>query len=366
MGFVAGEKMSKSMKVKLSIVLLVPLIMLLNTISKRYPQFIETYYSSLLNKVIIRVLSLITEIFPFSLAEFFVFTLIIILIILFIVILFSIRKKKFIQSVINLAAYLSLLYILFMFLWGFNYNRLSFDKIAGLTVEKSSKEELYALCRSLIERANTLRNEIHENDNGIMSLENGYKDVFRRAQAGYDEAARTYSKLGGKYGTPKKILLSPKMSYTGITGIYIPYTAEANVNINITDMMLPCTVAHEMAHQRGFAREDEANYIAYLTCSSHPDKDFQYSGVMLALIYSTNALASVDRESYKQLAKEYSAGVKRDLQYDYEFWQKYEGKVEEISNNVNNTYLKSNGQQDGVRSYGRMVDLLLAEYKSKH
>lgn len=153
------------------------------------------------------------------------------------------------------------------------------------------------------------------------------------------------------------------MSYTGITGIYIPYTGEANVNINSTDFMLPSTVAHEMAHQRGFAREDEANYIAYLTCSMHPDRDFQYSGVMLALIYSMNALAENDIEAYKVLRSKYSEGVKNDLRYDAEFWAKYEGKTQEISNNVNNTYLKSNGQKDGVQSYGRMVDLLIAEYK---
>jgi hypothetical protein len=145
----------------------------------------------------------------------------------------------------------------------------------------------------------------------------------------------------------------------------MPYTGEANVNTNITDFMLPATAAHEMAHQRGFAREDEANYIAYLTCTLNPDVDFQYSGTMLALIYSANALAGADASSYKELYKTYSEGIRRDLKYDYEFWQKYKGKTQEISNNINNTYLRTNGQKDGVQSYGRMVDLLLAEQRKK-
>jgi len=86
---------------------------------------------------------------------------------------------------------------------------------------------------------------------------------------------------------------------------------------------------------------------------------------MLALIYSMNALADVDFEAYKDLVGKYSPGMRRDLIDNNEFWAQYEGKVEKISNSINNTYLKTNGQKDGVQSYGRMVDLLLAEYRSK-
>lgn len=121
------------------------------------------------------------------------------------------------------------------------------------------------------------------------------------------------------------------MSYTGITDIYIPYTGEANINVNGTDMMLPSTVLHEMAHQRGFAIEDEANYIAYLSCTMYPDVDFQYSGVMLALIHSMNALASKDMDEYIKLTKIYSEGVRRDIRYYSNIWKQYEGKLEEAS-----------------------------------
>ena len=79
-----------------------------------------------------------------------------------------------------------------------------------------------------------------------------------------------------------------------------------------------------------------------------------------------NALASHDIEGYKVLAGKYSKAVRRDLQYENAFWAKYKGKIDEISNKVNDTYLKSNGQEDGVASYGRVVDLLLAEYRTKN
>lgn len=350
-------------KLKIAILIFLMITFIFNISLNSYPYFVEKYYSTGINKVTIQALSSFTGLLPFSLAEFLVFFLLGILIMLFVLMLISIKKRRFKQSFLNFFAYVSLLYILFMFLWGFNYDRLSFDKISGLQVRESSKQELYLLCEDLIKRANFLREKLDENSKGIMVIRGGYKDVFKRAEKGYDTVANLYPELSGKYGPPKRILLSSKMSYTGITGIYIPYTGEANVNINITDMMLPATAAHEMAHQRGFAREDEANYIAYFTCSMHPDADFQYSGVMLALIYSMNALAGSDMEGYKALKTNYSTGVRNDLIYDKEFWAKYEGKTQEISDNINNTYLKSNGQTDGVKSYGRMVDLLLAEYR---
>lgn len=357
--------MIRKIKFKLSIILLVPIIIFANIIFMRFPGFIEKYYSNTIDKFIRQALSYITSLFPTSLAEFLIPLLIIILVYMIGALFINIRKDKFLNKFINVLVYISILYIAFMVLWGFNYNRYSFDKIAGLKVENSSKKELYSLCEKLIDKANTLRSSVKEDSKGVMTIPGGYKDVFKREQLGYNAASKFYPELGGKYGPPKRILLSENMSYTGITGIYIPYTGEANVNINETDFMLPCTTAHEMAHQRGFAREDEANYIAYVVCTMHPNADFQYSGVMLAVTYSMNALADVNMDGYRELVKRYSLGVKRDIINENKHWEKYKGNAQEFTNNMNDTYLKSNGQQDGVESYGRMVDLLLAEYRSK-
>jgi len=267
------------------------------------------------------------------------------------------------MQLINILTYLSILYVLFMFLWGFNYDRLSFNKIADLKIERSTEDQLKGLCTQLIDRANTIRKKVNVTPKGIMVENGGYKDVFDRAEKGYEKTSLIFPQLGGRYSKPKPILLSEAMCYTGITGMYMPYTGEANVNVRVKDFMLPSTAAHEMAHQRGFAREDEANYIAYITCLSNPDADFQYSGVMLALISSMNALADKDMGAYKTLQKYYSIGVKNDIDSNNDFWRKYSGKIESISTKVNNSYLKSNGQIDGTQSYGRMVDLLLAQYK---
>ena len=353
--------MKNKYKAKIILIILSFITVLFNLILRRNPKIVEKYYSNSINKVTRQMLSFITGIFPFSMGEFLIFFLLIILLVLLVTLIIKIKKGGFLIGLLNITAYLSLLYILFMLLWGFNYNRLSFDKIAGLKVQKSTEKELYDLCDNLIARANTLRTKVKENSEGVMVIQGGYKEALQRVVKGYEKASVIYPELGGKYGPPKPILLSEKMCYTGITGIYMPYTGEPNVNISTPDFDIAFTAAHEMAHQRGFAREDEANYIAYLACTMNPDTDFQYSGVIMALINSMNALAKQNTTYYNILTKKYSIGLRRDLKYDYNFWSKYEGKAEKFTDNVNNNYLKSNGEQEGTQSYGKMVDLLLAE-----
>jgi hypothetical protein len=151
------------------------------------------------------------------------------------------------------------------------------------------------------------------------------------------------------------------MSYLGIGGIFIPFTCEANVNATLPDWEILFTSAHELAHQRGFAREEEANYVGYLACRAHPDRDFQYSGTFRAALYSLSALAQVDRPSYGRLRGRVTAPLSRDLAALAAWHRRYESRLGEVQERVNDAYLKTQGQADGVRSYGRMVDLLLAE-----
>lgn len=356
---------------KSALILLLPFGIMLTYVSSLVPGLVETVYSNAVYKMIGQSLSLATGIFPFSTAEF-----IILLLVLFITLRLAMLIVKLFQgtpgkghiilrSLTNMLIFASLIYFSFILLWGLNYHRLPFSRIAGLDIKPASVHELAEVCESIIDRANELRSKVGEDADGVMQLPDGKPDVFNRAYKGYDNAAEVYPKLGGKYGRPKGVMLSHLMSYTGISGVYFPFTTEANVNIAIPDSMLPSTTCHEMAHQRGFAREDEANYIAYLTSSLHPDADFQYSGTLLALIHSMNALYNHDQEKFKELYKKYSMGVMRDLADINDFWERYEGPVEEFSSDINDAYLKANRQQDGIQSYGRMVDLLIAEYRMK-
>ncbi|HWP95713.1 MAG TPA: DUF3810 domain-containing protein [Syntrophomonadaceae bacterium] len=352
------------------LILCLPLAIVLSRFFSFNSLLVENYYSRGLDRSIIQGLSAVTGIFPFSLAELAVILLLVFIVwqIFRMVITPAKRKElgrdKSARFLINVLVLISLAYFIFTLLWGLNYYRLTFANITHMTVRPASKEELADLCESLIVQANQLRTIVDEDHDGVMHITEGKEQVLNRASAGYLEAADRYPQLGGKYGKAKGVLFSETLSYMGLSGVYCPFTGEANVNMAIPDSMLPATVCHEMAHQRGFAREDEANYIAYLTCKFNPDPGFQYSGILLAVTNAMNMMRNVDAERYQQLRKEYGTGLRNDLADISQYWAKHESFLERISSQVNDGYLKSNGQTAGIYSYNQMVDLLLAERRA--
>ena len=210
-------------------------------------------------------LSRLTGLIPFSLAEILVIILIIyILYSLVSSVIKSIRHRKWIYIVtfaVFMAKLFSILFLLQTLLWGINYERLTFAQNAGIQVRESSVDELEELCKSLIHDANTLRNQVKLDQSGVMKNNGNFKDLTRRAPLGYKEAQKEYPFLRGDYGRPKPVLLSRLMSHSNIIGIYTGITGEANIDIDITDMELPSTIMHEMAHQRGLpTRTKQTSY----------------------------------------------------------------------------------------------------------
>ncbi|MGI6451086.1 MAG: DUF3810 domain-containing protein [Desulfitobacteriia bacterium] len=350
------------------------------------PAVIENFYTLRLAKPAAGALSLASGVFPFSLAEVIMIFLgagLILGLVRFLFLLLkaillrikpSLKKARFrsqpktgglLSCLYRIIVLLGIIYFSFIILWGLNYNRLSFAEIAGLELQESSVEELAELSGRLIARANELRLSLPEDSRGVFQLEGGFPTVRALAPKALAKAGEIYPELAGNFGRPKPVFLSKLMSYTGISGIYFPFTGEANVNVDIPESLLPATTCHELAHQRGIAREDEANYIAWVACNLSEEPAFQYSGVQLALIYSMNALYEHAPEKARELQQQYSPQVARDLKYISEYWEKYEGKVEEVASDINDAYLKSNRQEEGVQSYGRMVDLLLTEQKAE-
>ncbi len=331
---------------------------------------IESIYSTRVYKWLNMPLSIITGLLPFSLAEIIVYMALLFIIYKLTVFVKDISNnskkildynylKKFIK---NTFFYIIILYLAFIIIWGLNYYRQSFSETIGIKTSQYSKSDLENLCLLLINNSNLLRKDIREDKNGVMIIENGVEWVLENATTGYDIISKSITSLSGSYGKPKPILLSKLMCYTGIVGIYFPLTGEANINICAPAPSLPSIVAHEMAHQRGYARENEANFISFLACVYNPYTEFKYSGFLLALTYSMNALRKEDLISYKNLITLYSDGLSRDITYINKFWKRYEGPIEKFSTDVNNAYLKANNQKDGIKSYGKMVDLLIAYY----
>lgn len=369
-----GIHMKEVLKLKRNFLLLLfPLSILLILLARQSSFFAEQIFALHIYKWLSQFVSLFTGIIPLSLAELLLMILPIFLIIILIKFIGRIIKDKnnikiyLTKAFINILCSASLLFFLFIILGGLNYYRYSFTYYSNLEVKKSSLEELYGLTRTLAQQANELRDQIPlEDENGVFKLSMSKFELADEANRAMASLAKVYPVLGGRYSSPKPILLSPLMSYTEITGIFIPFTMEANVNVHISDYSIPYTMFHELAHQRGFMREDEANFISYLAGINSDNVELMYSSTMLALINSGNALYGENKEMYFEVRSTYSDGVIRDIRANSQYWTKYEDSViSTISNKINDTYLKANAQVDGVKSYGRMVDLMLAKYRKE-
>jgi hypothetical protein len=359
------QKLSK----KYLLISLAPLGYVLNRVSIANSELTERYYSGGIYKVISWLVGNIIEWVPFSVAELMLPALVLLVLWRLVVLAFRMIKAKkerwiYLRNfILNAALAASLIYFSFLFMWGFNYNRQSLAEITGLEVRPSSTEELIQLTEALLQDANTLRRGVDVNEEGVMIPFGGAKSGFERAKAGYEAASMLLPELKGARSRPKPLLFSSVIAYTNIWGIYSPFTVESNVNMEIPTPMLLSTMMHEVAHQLGFAREDEANYLAYLTCSLHPDRDFQYAGALFALSYAMGSVYQNDKDAYRDIYERLDEGVKKDLAENSKYHEKYDGPVREAFSKSNDAYLKANNQKDGERSYGRMVDLLLAQYR---
>lgn len=220
-------------------------------------------------------------------------------------------------------------------------------------------DELIRVCEILTREVNFYAEQVTRDSDGLMVLDGS--ESGRAVKAMYS-LGKKYEGMAGYYPQPKALAGSWLLSIQNLTGIYAPFTVEANYNNDMTDYNIPFTACHELSHLRGFMQEEEANFIAYLACMESDAAEFRYSGSLLGWIHCSNALRREDTEAWREIRGKLSEKAAPDLLANSEFWSSYEGKAAEVSEKINDRYLKANGQADGVKSYGRMVDLLIAYY----
>ncbi len=256
-------------------------------------------------------------------------------------------------------AFLSAFYFWFTLFWGFNYHRRPVEELVHIESRAVSTPELIALCRRLIDLTNASRARL----NGESAGPSSRHQLITQAPWGFAVAARRVPELAYAQLSVKAVYAPQIMSFFGVSGIYFPFTGEANVNLHPPVFLLPATVCHEMAHQIGFASEDEANYVAFLVCRLHPDPAFQYSGNYLALKYAMNRLHRLHPRAYQQLQRTYSAGLARDLAENRRYWERFHNPVAVFSDWFYDLFLKANDQTDGIASYAKVVELIMGEYR---
>ena len=245
---------------------------------------------------------------------------------------------------------------------GINYRRESFSMKEGIITWRYTSEDLKQVCIWLTDEVNDLASLVDRDQDQILSLESPEQDGAVEAM---ERLSEEYPSLKGYYPRPKQLILSEVLSYQGLTEIYLPFTIEANYNGDMTSYNKPFTACHELSHLRGFMEEREANFIAFLACIGSDRIDFQYSGYLSGWVYCMNALYRADYDSWAEVRVMLDPLAEVDLAANNAFWDRYEGPIERAADRVNDTYLKANGQADGVQSYDRMVDLIVAYYGNR-
>ena len=312
------------------------------------------------------VLSLLTGWIPFSVGEAVILLL---PLALFLVLRHAVRhrcgswKAAGVYVGILLSVALTL-FTSFTFTFAAGYRGTPLDEKLELERSPVSAQELYDTAVILIENINRETAEVEFIREGFSVMPYTKEEMNTLLNIAYEKVADEYRFITHVDSRVKPVLVSEIMSYMHITGVYSFFTGEANLNVNFPDYTLPYTAAHEMSHQRGIAREDEANFMAFLVTVASDDPYIRYCGYLNAYEYVANALWQADRELYYKAVAHLNTEVKDEMAAYSAFYDKYrESTVSEVSNTINNNYLQSQGTP-GTVSYGMVVDLTVAFYRA--
>ena len=246
-------------------------------------------------------------------------------------------------------------------MWTPCYYAPGFAEQSGVDDGPLELEELETVTRWFAALASEYADEVPRDENDACTTDRD--SVLDRAAGVFEGAAELYPFLDGEALRPKPIRFSRIMSYLDFTGFFFPMTGEANLNMDSPVFLLPSTSQHEIAHQRGVAMEQECNFVAVLSCLESEYADFRYAGAALAYIYLGNALAGADYEAYTEIYYSLSDTVRADFKAQSAYWDEFrDSAAQKASNTVYDSFLKSNGQELGMQSYGACVNLLVHYY----
>lgn len=316
-----------------------------------------------------------TSLFPFSVGEILIWIAVIgipLSLILFVILL--IVKKGRRRIIVRIFGFTYLWIIAFVAVTEtlncfILYHCSSFAKLHDIPEKQHTTAQLEQLAEDLITQTNKLAVMVERDENGKFILT---ADLNETAKEAMSDLGEEFSALSGYYVTPKPVMYSYFMSQQYLMGIYFPFTMEANFNRLMYPYNLPDTVCHELAHTKGFIQEDEANFIAFLACTRSDNIEYQYSGYLSALKYVIN---KIDEFSSDEKKEEIGSMICREILIDYAgnsaYWESVQDDetglissktIAKVSDKAMETSLKLNGVEDGKKSYGRMVDLLLNYY----
>ena len=272
------------------------------------------------------------------------------------------RPVRLYRLCMRLAALVLGVYALFCLLWGVYYYGDDFIARSGLPSAAISSEDLELVTLYFADLLNEYSGRVPRDEAGLCRTDR--RAVLARSPQLFRAVVRDYPCLNGPEVPAKAMFFSRFMSMIDFTGFFCPFTAEANVNADFPEALFAATVAHELSHQRGVAKEQEANFVAVLASLADGDADYCYSACMLAYIHLGNALAKIDPAAQQMIFLGLDRSVQADLLESNSYWARFETPLQTVTNTVYEGFLQSYEQTLGLRSYGACVDLLVNRYVS--
>ena len=248
----------------------------------------------------------------------------------------------------------------FCLVWGINYYADGFQEKSGLYAQEVEVSELYRVTAYFTEQLNAAAQAVPRDENGVFSVSRD--EIFAASTGIYENICDEFPFLAREDRVPKRMIFSKFLSAMGFTGFYAGFTGESVLNVDSPAAYLPCTIAHELAHQRGIASEQECNFIAILASTQSGNPVYAYSGYLTGYVHLSNALYRADYAAWQELRSQLDRGVLADIQYNSAYWDQWASPIDTVSSAIYDTMLKSYGQSDGIQSYGTVVDLLVAYY----
>jgi hypothetical protein len=338
------------------------IIMIVYILSEGFADFFNRYPAAFLRGIFAQI----SGILPCSVAEAFIIfsPFLIVAIIIY-------ANKHFVDSWRSVGKFLlitlsvaSLFFSTFALNFGAGYHTSSVDKLLGLDRRDVSAEELRETAEILVEEINKYADKLAVKSTGSSVMPYGYRKLSRKLVEAYDKVCDEHAFISRFPSQVKPVMLSEPWTYTHISGVYTYFSGEANINTNFPDYTLPYTAAHEMAHQRGIAREDEANFVAFLVCAASDDEYIRYSGYLNLYEYVSSALYSADKDAYAEVRAKLAPEARKEMSAYSAFFDKYrENVAANVTGAVNNAYLTIQGTP-GTKSYGMVVDLAVAYYRA--
>ena len=312
------------------------------------------------------ILATVTNILPFSLAELII---ILLPVIAFISIWYIIKyrcysRKSTLVTIACMFSIVSIFFSTFILSFGISYKGSSLNEKLKFEESAVNKQDLYNTAEYLVNKINECEKKISFDENNFSIMPYSFNTMNQKLLSAYENFCNKYKITFTFPSKLKPVMMSEAMSYSHITGVYTFFTGEANINVNFPDYTIPYTAAHELAHQRGFAKEDEANMIAFLVCLESDDIYIQYSAYLNMFEYVGAALYKADKKMYSEIRDMLDKTILNEMRAYNVFFDKYsESVASQVSGTVNDVYLKTQGTE-GQISYGMVVDLTVAYLKN--